>query len=358
MKKIDAYILKRFLGTFFYSISLIIIIVIVFDISEKIEDFITKQAPLKAIIFDYYFNFIPYFVNLFSPLFTFIAVIFFTSKMASNTEIVAILSSGISFRRMLYPYFLAASILAGLSLYLNNFIIPKANKKRIDFEERYIRNAYYNQDVNIHKQIDPGTFIYLERYNNQLNTGYKFALEKLQQGNLSYKLMAESIIWDSIKGKWEISNYFIRKINGMNETVRTGSKLDTILNFHPKDFGRKLINIETMNYFELGEYIDNEKMRGSDNVQLYEIEKYKRLAFPFATFILTLVGVSLASQKVRGGIGLHIGIGLLISFTFILFMQVSTTFAASGLVSAAMAVWIPNILFGLLSLFLLKGAPK
>ena len=358
MKKIDAYIFKRFLGTFFYSISIIIIIVIVFDISEKIENFIVKQAPLKAIIFDYYLNFIPYFINLFSPLFTFIAVIFFTSKMASNTEIVAILSSGISFRRLLLPYFFAASILAGLSLYLTNYIIPIANKKRFDFEEKYVRNAYYNQDINIHKQIDPGTFIYLERYNNQQNIGYKFAMEKINEGKLSYKLMSESITWDSIKNNWKISNYFIRQIKGMNEVVTKGSTIDTVLNFKPADFGRKLQNIETMNYPQLKQYVEDEKMKGSDNVQLYEIEKYKRLAFPFATFILTLIGVSLASQKVRGGIGLHIGIGLLISFSFILFMQVSTTFAASGLVSALISVWIPNILFGLLALYLLNRAPK
>lgn len=358
MKKIDAYILKRFLGTFFYSIFLIIIIVIIFDVSEKIEDFINKHAPLNAIVFDYYLNFTPYFINLFSPLFVFISVIFFTSKMASNTEIVAILSSGISFKRLLFPYFLAALILCSLSLYLNNFVIPIANKKRMAFEEKYVRNTFYNSDLNIHKQIDPGTFIYLEHYNNQQQMGYKFSLEKIVNGKLTYKLMAENVEWDSLHKSWHINHYFIRKIDGLNEVLTGGARFDTILNFSADDFGRKLANIETLDYFELKNYISTEKMKGSDNVQLYEIERYKRIAFPFATFILTLIGVSLASRKVRGGIGYHIGLGLLISFSFILFMQVSTTFAASGLASPLISVWIPNFIFGLLALYMLKRALK
>lgn len=358
MKKLDAYILRKFIGTFIYSIGLIIIIVIVFDISEKIEDFLEKKAPLKAIVFDYYFNFIPYFINLFNPLFTFISVIFFTSKMASKTEIVAILGSGISFKRLLYPYWLGATLITALSLYLNNFVIPHANQKRIDFEEIYIKNPYYNSEINIHKQIEPGNFIYLERYNNRENKGYKFSLEKINDGKLYYKLISESIQWDTVKNKWEISNYFIRHIDGTNESITKGSKLDTTLNLSPKDFGRKITNIETMNYAELNQFIKEEKMKGSENTELYEIEKNRRIAFPFATFILTLIGVSLASRKVRGGIGLHIGIGLMISFSFILFMQISTTFAASGLIAPSISVWIPNILFGILGFYLLQKAPK
>lgn len=358
MKKIDFYILRTFLGTFFFSIALIIMIVIVFDISEKIEDFIEKQAPIEAILFDYYLNFIPYFINLFSPLFTFIAVIFFTSRMASRSEIVAILSSGVSFYRMLYPYFLASTVIAIMSLYLNNFVIPNANKKRIEFEEKYVRNPYRNQDRHIHRQIAPGTLIYIERYDNSDNTGYRFSYEKMKDGRLYYKLMSDQIKWDSVKQKWTIHNYFIRNINGMNETVKTGAQMDTTYGFTPKDFGRKLVNMEMMNYYELNQYIKDEKMRGSDNIELYEIEKWGRIAFPFSTFILTIIGVSLASRKVRGGIGLHIGMGLLISFSLILFMRVTTVFAQSGLLPASVAVWIPNILFGFLAFYLLKRAPK
>ena len=358
MKKIDIYIFRKFLGTFFFSITLIIIIVIVFDISEKIEDFIQKQAPLKAIVLDYYLNFVPYFVNLFSPLFTFIAVIFFTSRMAARTEIVAILSSGISFKRMLVPYFFAAAILALLSIYLNNSVIPEANKKRIDFENKYIFVPYRNQDINIHRQIAPGTFIYMERYNNMENMGYKFSIEKFNGGKLYYKLMSETIKWDSVSNKWQIGNYYTRFISNMKEVINKGQKLDTILNFNPKDFARKLGNIEAMNYGELNSFIEEEKMRGAGNIELYEIEKYRRIAFPFSTFILTLIGVSLASRKVRGGIGLHIGLGLLISFSYILFMQISTTFAAGGIIAPYIAVWIPNILYSFLAGYLFMKAPK
>ena len=358
MKTLDTYIIKKFLGTFFFSMALIIMIVVVFDISEKIEDFIQKEAPLKAIIVDFYFNFIPYFVNLFSPLFTFIAVILFTSKMASRTEIVAILSSGVSYTRLLFPYMLSATVIALLSLYLNNFVIPHATKKRIAFEEKYIRNEFYNHDRNIHLQLSPGTYIYLERYSTEDNTGYKFSIEKFKKGQLYYKMIAENIKWDSVKSNWVINNYYVRTINGIKESITKGDRIDTVMTFTPKEFGRKDNTVETMDYNQLNLYIDSERLKGSDNIELYEIEKYRRIAFPFATFILTLIGVSIASRKVRGGIGMHIGLGIFISFTFIMFMQVSTTFAASGLVSPLLAVWIPNILFSFLAYFLLKKAQK
>ena len=358
MKLLDRYIIRKFLGTFFFSMALIILIVVVFDISEKIDDFIGKEAPLKAIVFDYYFNFIPFFLNLFSPLFTFIAVIFFTSQMATRTEIVAILSSGVSYTRLLFPYLLAATVIASLSLYLNNFVIPHATKKQMDFEDIYIRNEFHNHDRNIHKQIAPGNYIYLERYSTEENTGYKFSIEKFSKGQLYYKLMSENIKWDSAKSSWTINNYYERYINGMEEFVKKGDKIDTTFAFTPEEFGRKDNTVGTMDYYELNDYIASEKLKGSDNIESYEIEKYRRSAFPFATFVLTLIGVSIASRKIRGGIGMHIGLGIAISFTFIMFMQVSTTFAASGLVSPLIAVWIPNVLFGFLSWFLLTKAQK
>jgi lipopolysaccharide export system permease protein len=358
MKLIDRYIIGKFLGTFFFSLLLIILIVVVFDISEKLEDFIGKDAPLGAIIFDYYFNFIPWIINLFSPLFTFIAVIFFTSRMASRTEIVAILSSGVSYTRLLFPYMLSATVIAALSLVLNNFVIPHATKKRIEFENKYIRNEFYNSDRNIHKQISPGNYIYLQNYNTEENTGYKFSIEKFSKGKLYYKLMAENIKWDSIGKKWSINDYYIRYINDMDEYIKKGKKIDTVLAFTPDEFGRKDNTIESMDYYELNAYIDSERLKGSDNIELIELEKDRRVAFPFATFILTLIGVSIASRKVRGGIGMHIGLGIGISFTFIMFMQVTTTFAASGLVSPLIAVWIPNIIFSFLAAYLLKIAQK
>ena len=338
---------------------LIILIVVVFDISEKIEDFVGKDAPLKAIIFDYYFNFIPYFVNLFSYLFTFIAVIFFTSQMATRTEIVAILSSGISYRRFLFPYMLSATVIAVLSLYMNNFVIPHATKKRIAFEDMYIRNEYHNNDRNIHKQISPGNYIYMERFSTEEKTGYKFSIEKFSKGKLYYKLMADDIKWDSVRSHWLINNYYTRYINGMDEYILKGKRIDTTLAFTPEEFGRKDNTVKTMDYYELNKYIESEQLKGSDNIESYKIEKYGRTAFPFATFILTLIGVSIASRKVRGGIGMHIGLGIGISFAFIMLMQISTTFAASGTgISPLMAVWIPNILFSFLAWYLLKKAQK
>jgi lipopolysaccharide export system permease protein len=358
MKIIDKYIIKKFLGTFFFSLSLIIIIVIVFDISEKIDDFLGKKAPMKAIIFDYYLNFIPYFVNLFSPLFTFIAVIFFTAQMANRTEIIAILGSGISFKRLLFPYFLAATALCTFSLLLNNWIIPPANKIRLEFENRYIRNAYFLDAHNFHRQIKPGEFMYFESYNNTDNIGYRFSYEKINNGTLSFKILSDRIQWDSTKQKWSVYNYMIRNIEGLNETVRTGARLDTTFYFKPADFNMRLTAIESMNYTQLNTFIEEERLHGSENIKFYEVEKYKRIAFPFATFILTLIGVSLASRKVRGGIGAQLGLGIAISFVFIMFMQVSTTFATNGNVPAYIAVWIPNLIFGILSLFLLRIVPK
>lgn len=358
MKLIDRYIIRKFLGTFVFSLALIILIVVVFDISEKIEDFVGKQAPLQAIIVDYYFNFIPYFVNLFSPLFTFIAVIFFTSQMATRTEIVAILSSGISYRRLLFPYMLSATVITILSLYLNNYVIPHATKKRIAFEDKYIRNQFHNSDRNIHKQIAPGNYIYMERFSTDEATGYKFSIEKFNKGKLYYKLMADYIKWDTTKSHWTISNYYIRYINGMDEVLKKGDKIDTTFNFTPEEFGRKDNVVGTMDSDELKKYIEEETLKGSDNIESYKIERYRRNAFPFATYILTLIGVSIASRKVRGGIGMHIGLGIGISFAFIMFMQISTTFAASGLVSPLVSVWIPNVIFSFLAWYLLKKAQK
>ena len=358
MKKIDYYILKKFLGTFVLAISLIIFIVIVFDISEKLEDFIQKKAPVKAIIFDYYLNVIPYMVSLFSPLFTFIAVIFFTSRMAGKSEFVALLSTGSSFNRLLRPYFFAACIIALLSLILNNFIIPIAKKKQTEFEAKYIHNPYYNDKMNIHMQIEPGTFIYALRYDNGINVANKFSIEKKDGQRLSFKLTSDEAQWDSTKQHWMIKNYVIKEFGDKLEKMRKGLQLDTVLALHPSDFGKKDYKIETMNYFELSDFIADEKNKGNSGTELYEIEKYGRIAYPFATFILTLIGVSLSGRKVRGGIGIHIGLGLIIGFTFILFMRVSSTFAISGSIAPSVAVWIPNVLYAFIAYYLYKKAPK
>ena len=358
MQKLDWYIVKKFLGTFFFSISLILLIVVVFDISEKIDDFIEKDAPLRGIIFDYYLNFIPYFGNLFSPLFTFVAVIFFTSKMANNTEVISILSSGISFNRFLRPFMLSAGLLAVLSFTLSNFIIPPANSERLEFENTYIKNPYKNRDKDIHMQIRPGQFIYMQSYNTKRNIGYKFSMEQFENNELQEKLFCNYIKWNETTENWTVHNYFIRKIDHLNEEIIEGDTLVLTINLHPNDFNVRRSMVETMNMFQLNDYIKEERMKGSKNLVFHIIEQQKRFAYPFATLILTIVAVAMASRKVRGGIGLHLGLGLLISFAYILFMQVSTTFATNGDLSPIIAVWIPNLLFASLGLYLLKKAPK
>jgi len=359
MKTIDKYIIKKFLGTFIYAITLIITIVIVFDISEKIDDFLKNNAPLKEIIFSYYLNFIPYFIDLFSPLFTFIAVIFFTAKMASDTEIVAILSNGISFKRMLFPYLIAAFILALFSFYLSNFLIPSTNKVRLDFEYRYFKTPDKFSDRNIHIQTNPGTYVYIESYNFESNIGYKFTMESISDDGTYKKLFANNIKYDSTKNIWALENYNIRYVKGLTEKVmKAGFKLDTVINMLPSDVKKDVRNMDVMNFGELRRFIEAEKIKGSDDVVFYEVEKHRRIANPFATIILTFIGVAMSSRKIRGGIGMHLGLGLAISFSYILFMKFTTTFATFGNLSPFISVWIPNILFGLLGFYLIKIAPK
>lgn len=358
MKKLDLYIIKKFLGTFFFAIAMIIIIVVIFDVSEKIDDFIERSAPLDKIIFSYYLNFIPYFINLFSPLFTFIAVVFFTSRLAYRTEITAILTSGINFKRFLMPYLFSAVVLAMLSFVLANFIIPPANAKRLAFEKEYIRSRSTETQQDFHVQLEPGTFAFIKSFHHVSYTGYFFTLEKIENAGLVWKLSADYINYDTVNGMWQIHNYFIREIDGFNEKIRRGHRLDTLLKLIPDDFSSKVKNVDMMGYMELRKFIAKEYLKGNENVQFYEVEKHKRIAFPFATIVLTLIGVSLSSRKVRGGIGVHLGSGLTISFAFILFMQISSTFATNGNLPAYIAVWIPNFVFILLGFFLLYKAPK
>ncbi len=358
MKIIDKYIIKKFLGTFFFSLILLIFIVIIFDISEHIDEFLKHDTPLKAIIFDYYLNFIPHFVNLFSYLFVFIAVIFFTARMAANTEIVAILSSGISFWRMMYPYLLSAAILGMMSLFLGNFIIPYTNRGKLAFERLYIKDPRRFTDMNIHKQISPGTFIYMENFNIETKSGWKFSLERFKGRELEYKLSADKITWDSIHSGWTLNRYFIHRINGQHESIEKGIKKDTVLPLTPTDFLEDIEEVSVMNYFVLQQHIKQKELRGDPDVIKFKVKKYERLAFPFATLVLTLIGVSVSSRKVRGGIGFNLGLGLALTFLYILFMQVFTVMATFGNFPALLAVWTPNLLFGIVALVLVRMAPK
>ncbi len=358
MKTIDWYIIKKFLGTFFYAISLLIVIVIVFDVSENMDKFIKNHAPLSAILFDYYLNFIPYFINLFIYLFTFISVIFFTSKMAGDTEIIAILSGGISFWRLLVPYILSAVALAIFSFYLGNFLIPKTNHARRLFKNKYMEKLTNQGDRNKHLQLEPGTFAYVESYNKARKSGFRFTLEKFDGQKLVYKLAADRIVRDSVKHKWILEGYYIRTFNGKKEHLIKGVKMDTTLKLKPSDLYKIKEYYEEMNMYELNEYIRSEKEKGSLSYKKYEVEKYKRIASPVAIIILTFIGMALASRKVRGGMGMHLGLGIALTFSYILFMQISTVFSTNGNLSAAIGAWIPNILYAFIAAYLLLTAPK
>ena len=358
MKKFDWYIIKKFLSTFFFTISLILIIVIVFDISEKIDDFLRSGVSVEKIIFQYYLNFIPYFGNLFSPLFIFISVIYFTSKMAGNSEIIAILNSGMSFSRLLRPFIFCAIFLASLSFVLGNFIIPETNKERIDFENKYIKRKQKKRIKNIHMQIQKDQYIYMESYNRSKNIGYKFTLENFKKNILKSKLSANYIEYDTINNNWSIKDYTIREYYKKGENISKGRLLDTVINLSPSDFAKNKSLVETMGMKKLNEFIKEEEIKGTSQITYHKIEKHKRLANPFSTIILTIIAVAIGSRKIRGGAGIQLSVGLLISFGYILFMQISTTFATNSNLLPVISVWIPNIIFILIAIFLVKITPK
>jgi lipopolysaccharide export system permease protein len=357
-RTIDIYITKKFLGTFFYAIALILSIAIVFDMSENLDEFLSKDITWGTIISEYYLNFIPYFANLFSPLFTFIAVIYFTSKMAYNTEIIAILSSGVSYKRLMRPYLVSALILAAFSYALGNYVIPPANKTLNEFRQFYIDNnrQTVSNERNIHRQIEPGVFIYMQSFNSN-NVGYRFTLEKFENSKLVEKLTADNIRWDEKEEKWIINNWWKRKIFEEHEEFEKGYRMDTTLNMTPDDYVVMKNEMENFTTPALKAEIKEMKLRGVNTVE-WEIERHKRVANPFSAFILTIIGAGLASRKIKGGLGLHLGLGLLLSFSYILFMQVSTVFAISGNTPPLVAVWIPNIGYSIIAFFVFRWAAR
>ncbi|MCK5134349.1 MAG: LptF/LptG family permease [Bacteroidales bacterium] len=359
MKILDLYVIRKFLGSFFLAIILILSIVVIFDLSEKIDDFIEHGAKLKEILVDYYLNFIPYFGVLFSSLFAFIAVIYFTSRMASNTEIIAILNSGMSFRRFLVPYLISATFIALVSFYLSDRVIPGANKVKLDFEEKFIHKRPVRfKTKNFHRQIEPGVYVYLQNYSNVSKVGYNFTMEKFEDGQLVSKMFADQIRWDTAVDKWQARRYYIRTIDGLHETLEEGKLIDTALSIHPDDFKMRLNIVETMSLKELDEFIKKQLMQGETNVTAYQIERQNRIAFPFSTFVLTLIGVAVSSRKMRGGIGMPIAIGVVISFTYILFTQFSKQFAIGGMLPVMAAVWLPNVCFLFIAIYMFRLAPR
>ena len=359
LMRLDWYIIKKFLGTYVFAIALIISIAVVFDFNEKQDRFMSHDAPWSAIIFDYYMNFIPYFANLFSPLFVFIAVIFFTSKLAENSEIIAMFSTGMSFKRMLRPYMVSAAIIAVVTFCLGAYIIPKGSVTRINFEDKYYKQRKANSARNIQLEVDSGVIAYIDRFENYRQTGYRFSLDKFKGKQLVSHLTARSITYDTTAvHRWIIKDYMIRQMDGMKETITTGTRIDTTLFMEPADFLIMKNQQEMLTSPQLSEYIDRQRQRGFANIKEFEIEYHKRIAMSFASFILTLIGVSLSSRKTKGGMGLHLGIGLALSFSYILFQTIASTFAVNGNMPPFIAVWIPNILYSFIAFYLYKKAPK
>ncbi len=353
VKTLDKYIIKKFLGTYIFAILLILAIIVMFDVNEKLDNFM--KAPLSATIFDYYLNFLPYMANQFSPLFTFIAVIFFTSKLADNSEIIAILSSGVSFRRLLIPYMVSAAFIAAFTFVLDAYVIPPANVKRINYQNQYVKNKGVDYGVNIQLQVAPSEIAYMSRFDNRMKSAYNFSLERFEDKVLKSRLTATSAVYDTLY-RWTVRNYMIRDFNGMKEEITTGSRLDTIIPIEPRDFLIAQNDHEKMTTPELKEYIERQKARGVANIKSFEIEYERRFAMTAAAFILTLIGMSLSSRKVKGGMGINIGIGLVLSFSYILFSTVTSTFAISGYTSPRVAMWIPNMIYLIIGIYLYRKA--
>ena len=360
LKILDRYIIRKFLGTYIFAIMMIIVVVVIFDYVEKIDDFTTTHAPLKEIFFDYYLNFIPFFINQFSALFTFIACIFFTSKLAYQTEIVAMLSGGMSFKRLMWPYFIAATVITSVSLVLSLWVIPISQRDCVAFEQKYIpRRQRFQYDRHIYRQVEPGTFVYIRGFSkNSLQASF-LALEKYEGSFMRSTLEASEVKFDNETKRWTAPKYITRSFadNGQ-ETFTQNRNLDTLLNLDVVELGRMNELIKTMNIVELNEFIDQQRAKGSDSIRQLEVEHHTRYAYPIGTFILSLIGVSLSSRKVRGGTGLHIGIGIALCFSYIMLNRIFEEFAKGGTLPPMLAVWLPNIIYTLIAIYLYRKAPK
>jgi lipopolysaccharide export system permease protein len=328
----------------------------VFDINEKFDAFL--KAPLSATLKDYYLNFLPYFANQFSPLFTFIAVIFFTSKLAGNSEIIAMLSTGMSFRRLLRPYLVGAAVIAACTFVLSAYIIPPANVKRLNYENQYVKQKRVDYGSNIMLMVAPNEIAYMNNYDNISKTGAKFSLESFDsQKRMVSRLTAQTISWDTLYS-WRVYDYVIRDFKHGREYIKRGRQLDTIIPFEPRDFLISVNDHEKLTTPQLVNYVNRQKLRGVGNIQSFEVEYHRRFAMTAAAFILTIIGMSLSSRKVKGGMGINIGIGLVLSFSYILFMTVTQTFALNGITSPLVAMWIPNVIYIIIAISLYIRASK
>lgn len=358
LKIIDWYIINKYLGTFVFTLGIFLVIIVVFDISEKLDDFLKHDLSFWFVVTHYYFGFIPFYLNFLSPLINFIAVIFFTAKMADLTEIVPILSGGASFNRFLRPYAVSATIIFLVSLTFNVFIIPRTNLLKTTFENTYVSNGNNELKNEVHMQLDKDTYVYVQSFDNSQHTGYQFTLEKFNQDSLREKITATRVVFDSIKRVWSMMDYSIRYVHGLKEKMVSGTKKDTILDMQPVDFQAHSNLYDAMPMKELNTNIEKEKIRGTGIMVDLLYEKYQRFVYPLSSYILTLIGVAMSSRKVRGGIGLPLGIGIFLCFAYIVTVQFSKVFALKGGLPPIIAVFIPNLIFGILGLYLLKKAPK
>lgn len=355
---LDWYIIRKFLTTFFFAIIMILAICVVFDFAEKVDDFMYSGASTHEIIFDYYANFIPYFGNLFAPLFVFISVIFFTYKLTTHSETIAIFAAGISFWRLLLPYMITATFLFGLSIWGANFVIPQANATRIRFENTYVRSPHYLSTSNIHKQMRPGLFVYIENYDPSSKTAYRFSLEHYEQRKLKSKLISDYAQWDTASEKWHLNRYYVRHLFPDHDSIERGSGTDTACYLLPEDLTLTELNAQTLDYHELKQYIANQKLQGATNISSSLVEHYSRVSVPFSIFILTIIGLAVSTRKQRSGMGIQISIGLMLSFSYILFQRFSNMFAINGSLSPLLASWMPNIIYTFIALVMIRLAPK
>lgn len=351
---------------------ILLAVITVIDLTEKMDKY--AKANLGGMeILGYYLDFIPWIGSLVTPITIFIATVYVCARMAGHTEVIAILSSGVSFKRMLLPYFIGAFIVAAISFVLSGWIIPNSNKSRLAFEVQYLKNKYYFDKQNIHIQVAPNTYLYMKSYNNTNETGYQFTLEKFQDNKLIEKLTAHRIEWDTAKQKWTLRDWRIKRVEGIfdknqamptavrtetKEQVYSGTTLDTALVIHPKEFESDYRKYDGMTLNELGHYIRTLRARGSTGIEVYEVEKYTRYSAPFTIFILVFMGVIVSARKSRGGTGLQIALGFLLSFVFILFFTLFRTFAENGSMPPQISVWIPNLVFAVISLVMYKYVPR
>ena len=358
LRTLDRYIIRQFLGTFFFILVTIMLIAVVFDISEKTEDFAKMKASTGEIVRDYYLNFVIYYSNLFSGLLIFLAVLLFTSRLAHRTEIIAMLSSGIGFPRIMWPYFLAATMLTGISLVVNHKVLPAANKVRLDFEEQHIRSTFRVDAKHIHREIAPGSIAYFESFNAKERTGHRFGLEQWDGHELVGKLHADRARYDSTTGRWEVYDYQLRLMENGTEHIRQGQRLDTLIPLKPADLGQRWEFAMAMGWDEINTYITAKQAQGDDSVMPYLIEKHQRTSYPFATYVFALIGVSIASRKTRGGTGVHLALGVLLVLLYIFAMRLTTVGATNAGLDPLAAVWLPNALFLVVGIWIYRTAPK